>query len=110
MSAVLSTPLPGGTHNELGRRLRAELVARQRIAIERFESRPEPTRLLRERARNVDHVLAQCWHAAGLPAHATLVAMGGYGRGELFPYSDVDVLVLLPEPADANVQTAVESL
>ena len=110
MSAVLSTPLPGGTHNELGRRLRAELVARQRIAIERFESRPEPTRLLRERARNVDHVLAQCWHAAGLPAHATLVAVGGYGRGELFPYSDVDVLVLLPEPADANVQTAVESL
>jgi [protein-PII] uridylyltransferase len=63
---------------------------------------PAATRLLKALARHVDGVLAAAWAESGLAApapQAALVAVGGYGRGELFPHSDVDVLVLLPAAA-----------
>jgi len=53
-------------------------------------------RLLRGLTRHVDTTLMDLWQASGMPAGAALLAVGGYGRGELFPHSDVDVLVLLP--------------
>lgn len=50
-----------------------------------------------------DRLLCQLWERAGLPPDLALAAVGGYGRSQLFPYSDVDVLVLLPDAmADAN--------
>ncbi|MFM2120768.1 MAG: hypothetical protein RL722_2236, partial [Pseudomonadota bacterium] len=54
-------------------------------------------KLVRALARHVDEMLGQLWAQSGMPAGAALVAVGGYGRGELFPHSDVDVLVLVPD-------------
>jgi [protein-PII] uridylyltransferase len=52
---------------------------------------------LRQLSILADGLLIELWRHAGLAPDACLVAVGGFGRAELFPYSDVDVLVLLPD-------------
>jgi len=72
--------------------------------------KPSPGALLRGHARLVDGVLRALWTALNPAQGAALVATGGYGRGELFPYSDVDVLILLARPPDAQERERLERL
>ena len=68
------------------------------------------TAYLRGRARLVDSVLRHIWRRLAVPAGMALVAVGGYGRGELYPASDVDLLFLVPEGCDANHHPRLEPL
>jgi [protein-PII] uridylyltransferase len=61
-------------------------------------------------ARHTDKTLQQLWMRAGFPESCSLVAVGGYGRGELFPYSDVDVLLLLPDGIEHDAPLGDSSL
>jgi len=65
--------------------------------------------LLRRLARHVDDTLRSLWAQARMPEGACLAAVGGYGRGELFPHSDVDVLVLLPDGVETHVPGPVKA-
>jgi len=62
--------------------------------------------LVHGRARLVDAVLAHVWrhYMADGDERFALVAVGGYGRGELHPHSDVDLLIL----SDHNAREAAE--
>ena len=61
----------------------------------------------------VDSQLRQLWQLAALPDSCALLAVGGYGRAALFPYSDVDVLLLLPDglspETDSPLQQRIEA-
>src|SRR5579862_1919180 len=68
--------------------------------------------LVHARAALIDAVLRAAWqtHCAAACAEWALIAVGGYGRGELHPCSDVDVLLLAPAASDPTGGAAVERL
>ena len=59
-------------------------------------------RSLMRLATLADQLLIQLWNQAGFANGESLIAVGGFGRGELFPSSDLDVLVLLPDHANPD--------
>ena len=65
---------------------------------EQFEAGEDVSRLIRLRARVMDAILAALWQQhAWDSAELALVAVGGYGRGEMHLHSDTDILILLGE-------------
>jgi [protein-PII] uridylyltransferase len=79
--------------------------------IRRFKDGHSATELVRLRAALVDRVLLRLWHehAGSLRDTVTLVAVGGYGRGELHPSSDVDIMLLLPRKPSAEAKQLLSS-
>jgi [protein-PII] uridylyltransferase len=72
------------------------------------------TAAIRRRSAVVDRILIEMWRRAfnGLPTQGmALLALGGYGRKDLFPYSDIDVLfTFADDKAEASSKEAVRSI
>src|SRR5690348_10960600 len=91
---------------------RAWLKAKREELRSRYLRKPEPSRVLAANAAAVDQLLQGLWREHVDDPALALVGVGGYGRGALFPHSDVDVLVLLPDgrAAGASVERFIGAL
>jgi [protein-PII] uridylyltransferase len=89
-----------------------ELLRQAHAELEqRFYAEEPVEQLVHARAALIDVVLrAACQAQCGAPTAWALVAVGGYGRGELHPASDIDILLLVPQPPDTAGSVAVEKL
>ena len=93
------------------RDFRTALEESDRELARRFRAEEPIEALVHERALLVDALLMRAWatHAGGAGDALALVAVGGYGRGELLPCSDIDVMVLLPQGEQPGWTTALEA-
>lgn len=64
-----------------------------------------------ERAQVIDQILCLAWSQQNWPdtSDISLVAVGGYGRGELLPHSDIDILILTRKNKNTKYQSCISS-
>jgi len=79
--------------------------------LERAKSDESIESLLEARSDFIDHLLTNCWNGI-LGEHSnelSLIATGGYGRAELHPFSDIDLLIIFDESKLENFKSELES-
>lgn len=115
-SAVALPPLPrlpvavprSGVSTEARIALRQLLGDLDRAIAVAFRDGADATDLARRRGESVTRIVAHVWSAClGEVTGAALFAIGGFGRGLLFPYSDIDLLALV-QHADTSRLRALE--
>lgn len=81
----------------------------QRWLEQRFFEGDDIIALVSCRAEYMDQLLNRLWQKFGLSAHSklALVAVGGYGRGELHPKSDIDLLITTPSTLTTEQEQAI---
>ncbi|WP_286236813.1 [protein-PII] uridylyltransferase [Neptuniibacter halophilus] len=90
--AEAASPIP--VYKEALKQIRSSLD-------ERFRDGEDIRKLVYGRAREIDRLLQTAWSTFDWPEQqVSLIAVGGYGRGELHPHSDIDLLILLQDGVD----------
>ena len=90
--------------------LRSQLRADRQALEQMFLQSGNAARLLSRHSALIDQYLREIWLQLGMPSALALIAVGGYGRGELYPKSDIDLLILLDAEPDALIQSQLQQL
>jgi [protein-PII] uridylyltransferase len=89
--------------------IRESLAASNKDLRARFEAGESIVALVHARATVIDGVLQGLWRDHIETTGAALIAVGGFGRGELHPHSDVDVMLLVPDQLPEDGDSAISA-
>jgi [protein-PII] uridylyltransferase len=94
--------------------LRDEYMREMGLVRQNYERTGDGTAAIRRRSSVVDRLLIELWKRAFADqpgVNATLLALGGYGRKDLFPYSDIDLLfVFADEKVEEQTREGLRSI
>jgi [protein-PII] uridylyltransferase len=94
--------------------LREQYTREMALVRQTCERTGDGTAAIRRRSAVVDRILIEMWRQAFAgqpPQNMALLALGGYGRKDLFPYSDIDVLfAFADEKTEVHSKDAVRSI
>ncbi|MBV8208970.1 MAG: [protein-PII] uridylyltransferase [Burkholderiaceae bacterium] len=96
-------------NDDPGFALRGELSAQRDQVIAEFQSSRSVRRLLSRLAQVADRFVRRATGHTRVTRFASVVAVGGYGRAELFPHSDVDLLIIPVHEPTAVQAEAIEA-
>lgn len=77
---------------------------------QRFLEGDDIRSLITERASFIDLILHYAWYQYQWDNDIALIAVGGYGRGELHPHSDIDILLLLDDKSEHKYDEQIQKL
>lgn len=99
--------------------LKIELEKFYQWSVTQFKANVEIETLVFTRAKFIDELLNRLWQFYQIPVESSslfkcnriaLIAVGGYGRGELHPLSDIDILILSDKPLNVDLQEKIGQL
>src|SRR5580698_7244191 len=97
--------------------LRDQYIQQMALVRQTYDRTGDGTAAIRRRSSVVDRILIELWRRAFGPdpaasgVRASMLALGGYGRKDLFPFSDIDVLFCFAdEKTEEQTREAVRSI
>ncbi|HYN79761.1 MAG TPA: DUF294 nucleotidyltransferase-like domain-containing protein, partial [Lamprocystis sp. (in: g-proteobacteria)] len=111
LSEPTASPVAINARRDLIAAYRHQLRASRDALFAEFDRGVPVTDLVLALSQVTDQVLREVWqHHVGDHPWAALAAVGGYGRQELLPASDLDILILVEPQAEAVLREPLEQL
>ena len=97
--------------------LREQYTQQMALVRQTYDRTGDGTAAIRRRSSVVDRVLIELWRRAfssggsDVAVKASVLALGGYGRKDLFPFSDIDVLfAFADDDTEKSARPAIRSI